>query len=249
MFYDWLETNEISDSAINLWHALMHVNNKAGWREEFPVKMLTLQNKTGLSKSSVIRARKVLSEKGRIVYIELTGQRSPIYTMVPFHSDTQTDLQLAIMKKVVVHTDTQNETLRKQKSVVVVHSDTQTVTDNTKLNTGKKTKLLFSGDQKSPVKKSKSEVVPFWKKIVDIWFNFYKSKFDAEPTFSAAMAKNLKKIIQRLQKLSETVDLGDGKKVEWTEQYAEKILIHFLELAYADPWMKDNFLLTNLSSE
>lgn len=247
-FYEWLETNEISDSAIVLWHALMHVNNRSGWLEEFPVKMITLQSKTGLSKSSVIRARKVLVDNGRIIYIEMSGQRSPIYTIVPFHTETQIDLQLAIMQRVVVHKETQTATLKRKKVALVCHTETQTVTDNTKLNTGIETKP-FPVAVPAPVNKSKKESTLYWKKIVDTWFKFYKSKFSAEPTFSAAMAKNLKKIIDRLQKLSETVVLPDGKKVEWTEQYAVKIFIAFLELAYADHWMKDNFLLTNLYSK
>lgn len=247
-FYEWLETNEVSDSAIVLWHALMNVNNRCSWQEEFTTAISTLQNKTRLSKSSVIRARQCLIDTGRIKYYQRTGQLSAIYSIIPFHTETQTDVHVAIMRKVGVHTETQNETQRKKKPELVVHTETQTVTDS-KLNTCSKTKPLLSDAVPAPVKNIKVGTTLYWKKIVDVWFEFYKSKFSAEPTFSAAMAKNLKKIIDRLQKLSETVVLPDGKKVEWNEPYAVKIFTAFLELAYADQWIKDNFLLTNLYSK
>lgn len=83
-FYDWLETNTISDSAISLWHALMHINNKSGWKTEFAVAISTLETKTGLKKDAVIRARNRLQQVGRITFKSRNGQQSAIYTIVPF---------------------------------------------------------------------------------------------------------------------------------------------------------------------
>jgi len=82
-FYDWLETNTLADSAINLWHALMHVANKAGWPEEFAVALSTLQSKTGLKKDAVITARNRLQTVGRITFRSRSGQQSAVYHMVP----------------------------------------------------------------------------------------------------------------------------------------------------------------------
>lgn len=82
-FYDWLETNTLADSAINLWHALMHVANKAGWPEEFAVALSTLQSKTGLKKDAVITARNRLQTAGRITFRSRSGQQSAVYHMVP----------------------------------------------------------------------------------------------------------------------------------------------------------------------
>lgn len=36
-FYDCLERHLLSASAVTLWHALMHINNKAMWIESFTV--------------------------------------------------------------------------------------------------------------------------------------------------------------------------------------------------------------------
>jgi hypothetical protein len=52
-FYDWLETNSIPPSAIVLWHALMHISNKAAWATEFAVVKSLLEAKTGLKKDAI----------------------------------------------------------------------------------------------------------------------------------------------------------------------------------------------------
>lgn len=92
-FYDWLETNSISDSAINLWHAMMAVNNKTGWKREFTVAISTLEGRTKLSKSSIIRARNQLKQSGRIDFKERKGNQSCIYLLIAFHIDTQSATQ------------------------------------------------------------------------------------------------------------------------------------------------------------
>lgn len=88
-FYDWLETNSISDSAITLWHALMHINNRAGWITEFAVAISTLETKTGLKKGAIVRARLRLQQAGRIDFKSRTGQQSAIYTISPFNKESE----------------------------------------------------------------------------------------------------------------------------------------------------------------
>ncbi|GAB0155920.1 hypothetical protein CHRYSEOSP005_11820 [Chryseobacterium sp. Alg-005] len=94
-FYDWLETNSVSDSVITLWHGLMHINNKTGWKVEFTVAISTLQVKTGLSSASIKRARNVLYQLGRIKWKQRTGNQSSVYEIIPFadHSEPQSEPQ------------------------------------------------------------------------------------------------------------------------------------------------------------
>lgn len=66
-FYDWLEINQLSTSAIALWHTIMHINNKAGWVKTFTVAESVLSIKTGLSGRTVRNARNELKQKGRNV--------------------------------------------------------------------------------------------------------------------------------------------------------------------------------------
>jgi len=83
-FYDWLETNSLSTSAIALWHALMNVNNKAGWAEEFGVATSVLCIKTGLSDRTVRNARNELKQKGRINWRSRKGNKSAMYKIISF---------------------------------------------------------------------------------------------------------------------------------------------------------------------
>jgi len=87
---DWLETNSLSDSAISLWHALMHINNRAGGIPEFAVAISTLIAKTGLKKDAIIRARLCLQQLGRVDFRSRSGQQSTVYKIIPFESEYQT---------------------------------------------------------------------------------------------------------------------------------------------------------------
>ncbi|QHM85370.1 hypothetical protein DXY22_03445 [Bacillus subtilis] len=41
-FMNWLETNPLSATTQALWFHLLHINNKAGWREWFTTSNTTL---------------------------------------------------------------------------------------------------------------------------------------------------------------------------------------------------------------
>jgi len=84
-FYDWLEINELSPSAINLWYALMHINNKAGWAETFTVAESVLCVKTGLTDRTLRKVRNELKQKGRIDFISRKG-KAPTYKITSFYS-------------------------------------------------------------------------------------------------------------------------------------------------------------------
>lgn len=85
-FYDWLELNELSPSAINLWYALMHINNKAGWIETFTVAESVLCVKTGLTDRTLRKVRNELKQKRRIDFVSRKGGRAPIYKILSFFS-------------------------------------------------------------------------------------------------------------------------------------------------------------------
>lgn len=81
-FYDRLETNSLSTSAIALWHAIVHVNNKAGWPEEFTVAVSVLCVKTGLSERTINNARNDLKMNGLIDFRSRKGNKSAVYKVV-----------------------------------------------------------------------------------------------------------------------------------------------------------------------
>lgn len=94
-FYDWLETNQISTSSIVVWHALMHIANKTGWKDTFAVAISVLSTKTGLKKQAIENARDILQRKGRITFKKGKGNQSAVYKIISFASlkDTQEDTQ------------------------------------------------------------------------------------------------------------------------------------------------------------
>ena len=84
-FYDWLETNGLSLSGIALWHALMHINNKTAWMDEFAVAVSVLCVKSGLAPRTVSSARNELAQKGRIKWRQRKGSQAALYSIIPFY--------------------------------------------------------------------------------------------------------------------------------------------------------------------
>ena len=81
-FYDHIEMNPLSASAVTLWHTLMHINNKARWTATFTVAAPVIRLKSGLKDSSFKRARTELKEKGYIDFESRSRNLAPIYRMV-----------------------------------------------------------------------------------------------------------------------------------------------------------------------
>lgn len=153
-FYIWLETNELSASAINLWHALMHIANKTGWQDNFTVAMSVLEIKTGLQKQAIQRARVQLRDKGRISFKSRSGNQSAVYQLIPisereddFHpqSDTQSDTQ---------H-DTQSNP----------QSDTQSDTQSVPINKQNKNKQNKTKQNMLSLPKTASDVIKLFNAI------------------------------------------------------------------------------------
>lgn len=113
LFYDWLLYNPLPTGAIALWHALMSINNKAGWADEFTVANLVLQSLTGLSRQGLDKARNMLIQKGLIQYKKGTSNQAGKYKMIKFDSqkvgtvvDTTEDKDNFECKKVGTGVDT-----------------------------------------------------------------------------------------------------------------------------------------------
>lgn len=82
-FYNELELNPLSPSAIVLWYALLHLCNKSGWKDRFAVPVGTLSLKTGLSERSISNARNELKTKGYIDFQSRGANRSAVYSIKP----------------------------------------------------------------------------------------------------------------------------------------------------------------------
>lgn len=81
-FYEQQTTNQLSSAAANLWHTLLHINNRAGWVETFTVAATVLCGKANLADDTFKRARRELRDKGYIHYESQGGNRAARYQMV-----------------------------------------------------------------------------------------------------------------------------------------------------------------------
>lgn len=81
-FKDWLLLNELSTSAIALWHTLMAINNMTGWKSTFNAPNPLVQQLTALSKQGLVEARKKLLDNGLIAYKKGQKNKAPVYQMI-----------------------------------------------------------------------------------------------------------------------------------------------------------------------
>ncbi|MFD0954028.1 DnaD domain protein [Virgibacillus natechei] len=88
-FHNQQETNPLSASAANLWHVLMHVNNRAGWMKEFTVAVSLLCAKSALTESTFKRARAELQDKGYIRFDSQGGNKAARYEIISLLSGGQ----------------------------------------------------------------------------------------------------------------------------------------------------------------
>lgn len=88
-FQTWVAVHpELSAAARILWFALMHYNNGCGWKKEFSLSVSGLALTTGLSESTIYRARKQLCDSGRIAFSKGHYGQASVYRVIPFAANT-----------------------------------------------------------------------------------------------------------------------------------------------------------------
>ena len=83
-FDNWIDTHPMSANAISLWRALMQIANRAQWRESLAIPNALITLKSGLTTTSIKRAREELRQAGRITFDFRTGRQATIYHIIPF---------------------------------------------------------------------------------------------------------------------------------------------------------------------
>ena len=91
-FNDRLMYNRLSTGQIALWHALMYINNKCAWAEEFTVSNHVLENLTGLSRQAILKDRNVLAQKG-LLQFKVNGKKATVYKMLSLTNNCQDSCQ------------------------------------------------------------------------------------------------------------------------------------------------------------
>lgn len=119
LFYDWLETHPLSPASIALWHALMFIANRSGWREELRISASLLEMRTNMPRTTIFRQREKLKAAGRITFDSQGGRASCIYRLIPLESqfaylgETQNETQNGTRTVVASQVVSRSETLYK----------------------------------------------------------------------------------------------------------------------------------------
>ncbi len=122
LFYDWLETHELSANGIALWHAIMQIANRSRWQREIKIRLSLLSTRSSLSKTTIYKERDILKQLGLIDFIVRGGRSVGIYRINSFES------------RLVSATRIQSETQAELESRLVFGRRTQIESDNIRLN-------------------------------------------------------------------------------------------------------------------
>jgi len=103
-FYEWLQRHQLSSSAINLWHGLMYLWNQSFWESNFTPAISSITARTGLSKSTILRARNELASAGLLSITETKKGCAVRYKLVQFceNSDTIYKLNKTKQNKTII---------------------------------------------------------------------------------------------------------------------------------------------------
>lgn len=253
-------TNHIPIESQALFYELIAIWNECEWQDTFICSNGELCSNLSIGEKSLIIYRNYLVEAGLIFYQsgkskKIRGSYSFVkevnhcrnYSQNYSSSDSSSDSSsepINVPTTVATPVATTVATTVKFTGVCTDYKKKH----KTKTKTKTKTNVLLSGE-KSPVKKVDKildlKTTLYWKKIVDVWFVFYKTNFKIDPTFTSEAAKNLKNISARIEKLATTSE----NPMAWTEENAERLLNHFFKKAYQEPWLRENYLLSNLYSK
>lgn len=88
-FWEWADVNYLSPNEIALYLKLLGIANKTGWKQRFPVPngVLSMFNKTTL-----VRTREKLAERGLITYIKGKKGQAPLYGIAKLYGSDAEEL-------------------------------------------------------------------------------------------------------------------------------------------------------------
>lgn len=175
LFYDWLETHPLSPASIALWHALMFIANRSGWREELRISMSLLEMRTNMPRTTIFRQREILKAAGRITFDSQGGRAACIYRIIPLecqfasHSETQsgtqTTAETAVVPQVASHSGTLYRLNRDNNS-----SDIPESMDKERKNSAKKRETMLDTE------KFLSTLDSPWRELMAAWLEYKRTR-------------------------------------------------------------------------
>lgn len=228
-WFDWCYEHPelISTNHTALYFFIIDHYNRLGWKQKFGLPTMMAMEAIGIkSWKTYSKAFSDIVSWGFIKVIEKSKNQYSA-TVIALVKNTRANTK-ALSKASKKHGQKQYKSIVDIDIPITIEPITNNQ-DSSKYHSGE-----------TPVEENKIE---FWRELVRVWFNFYQKKFSAKPTFNKVAAANFKNIIERIKKISKE------KGFEWNEDYAKRCLLHFLEKAYSDEWLRANFILNNLSTK
>lgn len=175
LFYDWLETHPLSPASIALWHALMFIANRSGWREELRISATLLEMRTNMPRTTIFRQREILKAAGRITFNSQGGRAACIYQIIAlesqlaYHSETQSGIQTtaetAVVPQVVPHSGTLYRLNRDNNS-----SDIPESIDRERKKSAKKRETMLDTEQ------FLSTLDAPWRELMAAWLEYKRTR-------------------------------------------------------------------------
>lgn len=214
------EANQLGTNEVAMYFYLLEICNMLHWTDTFKRNNAKIVADLSISFKTLQSTRNKLQQAGLITFKTQNGVPNVSYSIVDLCKNSKGQG-------------------RGQGRGQVQGSGRGSGQDNKNKTKPNETSISHTGAALPVDEKNKT---PFWKILVDDWFIFYEKKFSVKPSFTGTDATSLKSILTRLKKTNN--DAGN----EWTEDVARRSLQRFLNLAYQHDWLRNNFLLKNLSS-
>lgn len=222
MSYDYHASVEVIQSVINDFELFTFSGSEFG--------SVSVQNRLDVRDKKSKNAR----DSARKRWSKATDNQSSNANALPTDSEGNANKEREEIKEI--------EEIKKEKDLLAkANSQNEILTDdksdlsNSSLESEKKEK------EKTPAKKEK-EKMQHWDELVEVWFQFYQSKFFEKPTFGALPGRNLKDILTLLKKDTE------AKGNIWSLENSKSCFKSFLNLAYGIEWYRTHFQLKDLVS-
>lgn len=108
-FYNKLDFQPLSGSAVALWHTLMHFNNRCAWKKEFSVAAGKIRSISGVKGGSFSRAREELQANGLIRVTSRGANQAALYQMISQIQDFTGNMEIGTeMQPSDVHMDAES---------------------------------------------------------------------------------------------------------------------------------------------
>lgn len=226
-----------------LYHELGSICNDVDWDEVFSCSNEELMNSLNLSEKTLIAARLSLIQSRLIFY--RSGKSRRKFGEYSFTKNISTTVKIPVATSGDRVANTTANRVANASDYNKLKTKTQTKPTSEDKSSGPG---ASSSEKKKKDKATAEETTEHWKQLVEVWFEFYRSKHEGrDPTFENRSPKSLKAIVQWLERRTQKKCELEGQPFEWTEQVATDTLQMFLQYAYnSDQWLRNNFLLHNL---